>query len=549
DDPNPTAVESGQMILPTDTGAVIAAVATDLDDQFASFSNRAGVAAEFTLAAPGVGVRTTVQNGGYGTGGGTSLSAPFIVGAIALLMEAFPNLTSREITEILFATATDLGAPGVDIESGHGLLNVEAAFQPLGMTTVAVLGSTGMTFVPVDGSGMIVGDAFGDAFSGSFTDVLMLDSYDRSFFIDFSDKMASRRLGLGLGAHFDSARAHGGFSLDLGAADLGLSYYDRFRDRRHLALALPASAQTTMSIERPAFNFKVQGPAGFEFNLAYGLAPQYVLTDADENRVMSGFLIPGLRLMDGMGIDRARETFAVSRTLDTKSRISFATTRSRYDLRAVAGLLGSRNGIAESVTTMMRIERDWGKARLALTSGALIEKGSVLGTLSSGALSLGRGATTLFSDVSLSTTTKGGLSLMARAAGGFTRVQGHSGSLIDDISSLTSLSFGAAASQTRIFNKSDRLGLAFSSPLRIESGRLGLTLPSGRDYQADRILFTGSNNSLKPSARELNFELFYAWAPRPTTELELNLVHQINPGHSNRFGNKSAVVLRSRTRF
>lgn len=39
------------------------------------------------LAAPGVGILTTVPGGGYGTRTGTSFAAPFVTGAAALLME------------------------------------------------------------------------------------------------------------------------------------------------------------------------------------------------------------------------------------------------------------------------------------------------------------------------------------------------------------------------------------------------------------------------------------------------------------------------------
>lgn len=39
------------------------------------------------LAAPGVDILTTVPGGGYGTRTGTSLAAPFVTGAAALLME------------------------------------------------------------------------------------------------------------------------------------------------------------------------------------------------------------------------------------------------------------------------------------------------------------------------------------------------------------------------------------------------------------------------------------------------------------------------------
>ena len=62
-------------------------------------------------------------------GNGTSYAAPHFCGAIALLKEAFPDLTAVEIRNSLFLTATDYGAPGPDNNYGYGFINCEAAYQ------------------------------------------------------------------------------------------------------------------------------------------------------------------------------------------------------------------------------------------------------------------------------------------------------------------------------------------------------------------------------------------------------------------------------------
>ncbi len=57
------------------------------------------------LVAPGVEVRTTWPGGGYRQLTGNSFACPCIVGIIALLMEAYPNLTPFQVKTILYAIA------------------------------------------------------------------------------------------------------------------------------------------------------------------------------------------------------------------------------------------------------------------------------------------------------------------------------------------------------------------------------------------------------------------------------------------------------------
>jgi subtilisin family serine protease len=57
------------------------------------------------LVAPGVEVKTTWPGGGYRQLTGNSFACPYVVGIIALLMEAYPNLTPFQVKTILYAIA------------------------------------------------------------------------------------------------------------------------------------------------------------------------------------------------------------------------------------------------------------------------------------------------------------------------------------------------------------------------------------------------------------------------------------------------------------
>ena len=74
------------------------------------------------LAAPGVNIYSTYLNNRYTTMDGTSMAAPFVAGHLALLMEAYPCLSTAELRETVQTNALDLGATGRDTHYGYGLV-------------------------------------------------------------------------------------------------------------------------------------------------------------------------------------------------------------------------------------------------------------------------------------------------------------------------------------------------------------------------------------------------------------------------------------------
>ncbi|RNF81701.1 autotransporter domain-containing protein [Montanilutibacter psychrotolerans] len=84
----------------------------------------------------GIGVTDGQPEFGYGDLTGTSMAAPHVTGALALLMERFPYLDNPQIRDILLTTATDLGAVGVDELYGWGLINLRKAIEGPGQLRV-----------------------------------------------------------------------------------------------------------------------------------------------------------------------------------------------------------------------------------------------------------------------------------------------------------------------------------------------------------------------------------------------------------------------------
>lgn len=60
---------------------------------------------------------------------GTSMSSPYVTGAIALLKSVRPDLSPEEVRSRVLNSTDDLGDPGFDIRYGHGLLNVRKLLE------------------------------------------------------------------------------------------------------------------------------------------------------------------------------------------------------------------------------------------------------------------------------------------------------------------------------------------------------------------------------------------------------------------------------------
>ncbi len=126
---------TGTGYSPSNLPEAIAVGATNDPDVIADFSSRGPAACGGSLdvypdvVAPGVGIRTTARFGQYTDASGTSLAAPHVTGALALLLQAFPGTSSADQQEAIEATAVDLGVLGPDDVYGHGRLDAAAASE------------------------------------------------------------------------------------------------------------------------------------------------------------------------------------------------------------------------------------------------------------------------------------------------------------------------------------------------------------------------------------------------------------------------------------
>src|SRR5690606_15329056 len=170
------------------TGGVIVVGSVGENGEISDFSNRAGSRPDFFIAARGERICCEYRDGvlyvddeGFAyLFSGTSFAAPQVSGAAALLAQAFPNLTGREIVDILLRSAFDAGAFGPDAVYGRGILDLARAFQPLGTTRLA----GGSAVLALGDSSGSTSPAMGDAASTASLPAVVLDEYARAFGTD-----------------------------------------------------------------------------------------------------------------------------------------------------------------------------------------------------------------------------------------------------------------------------------------------------------------------------------------------------------------------------
>ncbi|GAB3818310.1 hypothetical protein GCM10028820_20380 [Tessaracoccus terricola] len=128
----PTAAVTGDNTLhPNPTGGLVS--------DFSSWGLAADLTLKPDLGAPGGSIYSTypLESGGFKTESGTSMAAPHVAGAIALMLEADPDLQPAQVltalqntaTPTMFSYAPDLGILDAAHHQGAGLIQVDRAIQ------------------------------------------------------------------------------------------------------------------------------------------------------------------------------------------------------------------------------------------------------------------------------------------------------------------------------------------------------------------------------------------------------------------------------------
>ncbi len=463
-------------------GLVIAAGAVDQTGKLASFSNQAGTAANEFLVAPGVGLTTDCDNTTCTIVSGTSFAAPQVAGALALLLQAFPNLTAAQAVSILLNSAQNVGSSAT---YGRGLLDLAAAFQPMGQMSVPT--STGAMIVVNNpnvpgGAGLqtaMTGGAFGDAISRSQgLQTIGYDSYHRLFKVNLAGAIRPTPV-QGLiqaepairGVETDATSPLGAsFSFASGGAiapQLGLPV-----DRTFQQEADPAYARVAASAG-PLTLMAWSGQGGVQPDL--GEPRDAFQTVASPDQVEAARVALGrVSLSDEVGTSTRLPPFAsIQQTGSSYVRVAADLQGPGYAARIAVGDLNEPFGPLGSALT--GVFASPAKTRFMTVGGAR--------TL---------GSATFYGEASLGRTAFSSTLLRTSSA----------------LDSSWRIGFTDAGPCVGFWRLCSNVGLELDQPLRFESGDAVAVLAQVPANYFDPWTFTERRIGLAPSGRELDLRLF-----------------------------------------
>jgi len=515
-------------------GAFIIVGATNQNNSMASFSNRAGPESPYFMVAPGVAL-TIPYNGSLQTVSGTSFSAPLVAGAAAVILERWPTLTAVQLRDILFASATDLGSPGIDAIYGHGLLNLNAALQPVGVTSFAA----GDGAPAVDGSALVLGAAFGDApaLRAALTNTMVLDGFGRDFRTDASRLVLSRPGTLPIASILRDRMVWDGGQFAFGA---GVASFAFDRDD---ALSLQSSygAQRHEPV-RSVLQFN-----GVAENYSWTFGSGLSLKDAVRSE--SGYGVsPASGLLRGFSSEPGGDpgVFAALRTeLGDGAGVTIGVAQSESAGVPAHPLAGFReSALTRSAAIGLDITRD--ATHFSAQAGVVLEDGLVLGARSAGGLLVGKSAATLWGEFAADTPLTGGWIGQGILTVALTDAGAGGSSLIASIDPILSSSFSFGVLHNHIFVPGDRLSFSVHQPLRAESAPVTLISGMVLDETTGAAILGSTRTSLVPSGREIGLESTYrlgfdGW------NAEANLAYRFDAGHIP--GRQEAVALFSLSRL
>ena len=524
-------------------GQFIAVVAVDTSTGvIAPYSNHCGLSKAFCMAAPGT-VSAPVPNiicgpgrtGCYGTGvTGTSYASPLVAGGVALLKQHYRGqLGHHEIVERLLATANDDGIYADEDIYGQGLMDLDAATQPVGTTRLLTGEDLGGESARERASSISLGPAFGDAFQRGFAsrNIAAFDTMNAPFFRSLdsyaqpvpaaSVTLNSRLSALG-NTQAMASWSHHGFDFSAQAVQTEHEDEATFYSGPGIGAGFNHSSSTLGMFSVTGKLGDREGYLGFRMHPGwrlglYGTGALKIGTFSED----TAFTNPMLSLVRN-GATAGMTLNGISST-NQNLRIAAFAGNSQYGDRQDDSSSQAHGAIVEYSPFSNR------KNGLSVQAGWLQEPRGLVGSRASGAFG-SLGANTGFAGLSAHTSINKNWTLLANLHGGLTRTSVKRLGMITSISPLKVSAFDLGLSGENVAHRNDTLAFRVSQPLRVESGSAEVRWISGRT-RYEEINVEQQSLSLEPSGRQIDVELTYG-RPWRSGHANFGAIVSRHTGHS-----------------
>ncbi len=500
-------------------GTMISVGAVDANRKLASFSNRAGDIAQFYLVAPGTNIISSYGNS-YEYMSGTSMAAPAVSGAAALVTGYWPYLRANQVAAILLNTTDDLGAPGVDAIYGHGMLNVNRALSPIGAYNYRTITGTG-TRISLSTAGVASTPpavSTPSAFGGVSTEVF--DDYGRNF---------TSNEGAALSAH------------SVMTLDSVLGRIDRLLDTSEKVLTNGSTLTRLNTVTAPspsvsaAHNANASGDA---WNHAPGSANSFVAYRSASGYAFSagdgGLSALTLGLMGSTwgsrlgGLDGILSNPLANFAPQHRFAALGAPLAGGWQAR-MATLQSKRYNAASGNVSLMELTHIGQRHAFNISSGDLAEQG-VLGGYSNAAMGLNQATHTQGLTVSGAYLLAPQWAIAASWSQTETSALQATGMLVD-ATAIRASAYGLGLTRSDLWRQGDRWSLTFNAPLSAQAGKLTYSVVKAVDEHG-APQFDTKVVDLRPGTREWTTETRYAMPmPQWGGTLSAALALRTHPDH------------------
>ncbi|HSZ75074.1 MAG TPA: S8 family peptidase [Rhizomicrobium sp.] len=546
---------------------------------------------DYFVVAPGVDIWSSVGNGGkkapdYGYLSGTSMATPYVTGVAALIKGDWSYLRSDQIASIIFDSADDLGAPGVDPVYGHGEVDVTKAMNPLnvpppppppGTIVASTPFQTAHGLVPTSGgqlganlqakgatnalATLITGPlASAIAKSSILKHAVMIDSFGRDFNTDLTAAANVRGYygDLLMNDPFTSISpfavgAEGPFG-----PVMATGYAIDTVTPRFISGELRDDDRNDYSVQDLNMTARIMQGVDANFGYQTNMAGRFNDYDASSSPAYDGLFMsasavnsPYASLADGGSF--VGTTIALASDLRFRfgeaSLSPYHTPFAVDSYSMVDQLEGPQTTYAlrtvnSSVAGVSWDFANWGG--LGLTATQTSEQNGLLGGIATGALASDAVNTTALG-VSARVGFGDGWVTTASYSEGITQLDLKPNGLITSADALHSRAYGIAVAKHGLFGN-DSLGFAVTRPIQIYNGGANITAADGVD-DSGNLIIGHEHLSLATQTPETDIELGYVTTFLDgALALQANAAYQVNVDGQDRT-NALALVSRAKIKF